>query len=225
MLQSIQSRAAQLAAHRTLVLNRRDEKPLRRWPLSIWSWQDTLRALTAGNVDPYNMAQPGDLWVHGPQDDFWVPPVVVTREAIPPRALKRSQRSRMVPNLTLIYEREQGHCAYCGVHTHRDTYGELAYSATLDHVQPKSRGGPNTWFNLVLACQACNNRKGNQTPAEAGMILLIQPWRPAAEELLQLRMHRAPFQVEAWSELLAREQPSPRVQQVWDVLANLPAAA
>jgi 5-methylcytosine-specific restriction endonuclease McrA len=42
----------------------------------------------------------------------------------------------------------------------------------MDHVVPKSRGGKNTWSNLVLSCAACNNKKGNRTPMEANMKLL-----------------------------------------------------
>jgi 5-methylcytosine-specific restriction endonuclease McrA len=46
---------------------------------------------------------------------------------------------------------------------------------TLDHVVPRSRGGLNTWENLVACCSGCNNRKSNRTPREAGMALVRQP--------------------------------------------------
>jgi 5-methylcytosine-specific restriction endonuclease McrA len=46
---------------------------------------------------------------------------------------------------------------------------------TLDHVIPQSRGGANTWENLVAGCKPCNNRKGDRTPAEAGMALAHKP--------------------------------------------------
>lgn len=65
-----------------------------------------------------------------------------------------------------IVRRDGGRCRYCG----------RAYHAmTLDHILPKSRGGGNTLENLALCCFACNNRKGNRTPAEAGMRLLEAP--------------------------------------------------
>lgn len=38
----------------------------------------------------------------------------------------------------------------------------------LDHVRPRSRGGSDRVSNLVLACHACNEQKGNQTAAEFG---------------------------------------------------------
>ena len=58
-------------------------------------------------------------------------------------------------------------CAYCG-----------GTAETVDHVLPRSRGGGLTWENAVAACLRCNHRKGNRTPAEAGMKLLISPTAP-----------------------------------------------
>ena len=51
---------------------------------------------------------------------------------------------------------------------------------TLDHVNPKSRGGPYIWENLVTACKPCNNKKGDRTPKEAGMPLNRKPKHPGA---------------------------------------------
>ena len=50
---------------------------------------------------------------------------------------------------------------------------------TIDHVVPKSRGGRDTWENLVAACVACNNQKGDRTPEEADMDLNRRPFRPS----------------------------------------------
>ena len=50
----------------------------------------------------------------------------------------------------------------------------------MDHVLPKSRGGKNTWENLVAACMKCNQKKGSRTPQESGMIPLKKPFRPKA---------------------------------------------
>jgi 5-methylcytosine-specific restriction endonuclease McrA len=48
----------------------------------------------------------------------------------------------------------------------------------VDHVVPKSRGGENTWLNLVTCCSSCNRTKDNKTPDEAGMKLLKKPYEP-----------------------------------------------
>jgi 5-methylcytosine-specific restriction endonuclease McrA len=68
-----------------------------------------------------------------------------------------------------IFRRDDHICQYCGA----------ADRLTLDHVLPKSRGGPDSWENLVAACVPCNNRKGNRTPEEAGMPLRRAPFRPS----------------------------------------------
>lgn len=65
--------------------------------------------------------------------------------------------------------RRDGHrCAYC-----------LRHANTVDHVLPKSRGGQNSWANLVAACRPCNDRKGARTPVEARMPLRISPMVPS----------------------------------------------
>jgi len=73
--------------------------------------------------------------------------------------MKAAQRIKLFET---IFARDGGRCVYCGVETHRLAKG-LSRSpalATLDHVVPRSTGGPLTPANLVLACQACNNRRG-----------------------------------------------------------------
>lgn len=73
--------------------------------------------------------------------------------------MKAAQRIKLFET---IFARDGGHCVYCGVATHRLAKG-LSRSpalATLDHVLPRSQGGPLTPANLVLACQACNNQRG-----------------------------------------------------------------
>lgn len=67
-----------------------------------------------------------------------------------------------------ILRRDGNRCQYCG--THEDL--------TIDHVLPKSRGGADTWENLVAACHRCNHRKGSRTPREADMPLRREPFRP-----------------------------------------------
>jgi len=66
--------------------------------------------------------------------------------------------------------RRDGHrCQYCG---------SSSGSLTVDHIMPRSRGGEDSWENLVSACLRCNNRKGSHTPDEAEMPLMKRPIRP-----------------------------------------------
>ena len=67
-----------------------------------------------------------------------------------------------------IYKRDGWKCVYC----------ESKKNLTIDHVLPKSRGGKNTWSNLVTCCNTCNAKKNNKTPEEAGMKLLVIPTEP-----------------------------------------------
>jgi len=70
-----------------------------------------------------------------------------------------------------VLKRDNFACQYCG-------RMQPSSDLTLDHVLPRSRGGKNTWENVVAACKPCNHRKGNRTPAEAHVRLLRQPFRP-----------------------------------------------
>jgi 5-methylcytosine-specific restriction endonuclease McrA len=76
---------------------------------------------------------------------------------------------RIILSRKNILRRDGHRCQYCG-------RSDLAL--TLDHVQPVSKGGEETWENLVCACVDCNNRKGDRTPDEAAMPLKRPPVRP-----------------------------------------------
>ena len=71
-------------------------------------------------------------------------------------------------NRQRVFKRDGHQCVYCG------SQKEL----TIDHVQPRSRGGRNTWTNLVTCCSKCNHKKGNKTPEEANMKLRRKPYEP-----------------------------------------------
>lgn len=70
-----------------------------------------------------------------------------------------------------IWNRDQGICQYTGEHLKKSSF-------TVDHIIPKSRGGKNTWDNVVLCSKRINNFKGDRTPEEAGLKLLKKPTKP-----------------------------------------------
>jgi len=70
-----------------------------------------------------------------------------------------------------IARRQDFRCAYSGKPVYKKNW-------SLDHVIPKSRGGSSSWDNLVIADKEVNNRKGDRTPAEAGLHLVHQPQEP-----------------------------------------------
>ena len=67
--------------------------------------------------------------------------------------------------------RDNSQCQYCANYFMQD-------KLTIDHVLPRSKGGKNTWHNLVTACKKCNQKKGSRTPEQANMRLLRKPYRP-----------------------------------------------
>lgn len=87
---------------------------------------------------------------------------------------------RQVTN-TFLFARDRYRCQYCGRHRTELRGREFL---TRDHVIPLSRGGDNTWQNVVTACSPCNNRKGNRLPHEVGMQPLNSPTEPNYVELV-----------------------------------------
>jgi len=82
----------------------------------------------------------------------------------------------MTPNRANVIWRDQNKCQYCSKE-------DESQALTIDHVVPRSKGGKNTWQNLVTACKKCNQKKGDKTPKEANMKLLKQPARPKSNVL------------------------------------------
>jgi 5-methylcytosine-specific restriction endonuclease McrA len=80
----------------------------------------------------------------------------------------RMPNSRRIPVTRRgVLRRDAFRCAYCGAH-----------AATIDHVLPRSRGGADSWENLVACCQRCNNTKGDRTPQEMSWELRTVPRPP-----------------------------------------------
>ena len=84
-----------------------------------------------------------------------------------------------------ILARDNHTCQYCGATS----------DLTIDHVIPKTRGGPHTWDNVVAACWPCNKRKGHALPREAGMKLARTPRTPTALAFVFVAIRKPP---EAW---------------------------
>lgn len=105
------------------------------------------------------------------EHDVWPVPAVIrlVRYVHVPRRFRRQ-----VTN-TFLFARDEYTCQYCGRHR-RELRGRQFL--TRDHIIPVSRGGANTWENVVTACSPCNNRKASRTPAEAHMPLGTDPMEP-----------------------------------------------
>lgn len=148
-----------------LVLNA-DFRPLSYFPLSIWPWQEAVKAVIADRV---HVVAVYDREIHSPSHRMAVPSVISLKEYIP--TARRPAFTRFN-----VFLRDRFSCQYCG---RRQPSHEL----TFDHVIPRSRGGRTTWENVVAACAPCNVAKSNRLPREAKMFPLIRPFRPTTQQL------------------------------------------
>jgi 5-methylcytosine-specific restriction endonuclease McrA len=123
-----------------------------------------------------------------------------TSRAVPLPSVIRLLDYRRIPRQTRalsrknILMRDHYQCQYCEKHCGA---GEL----TLDHVLPRSRGGPSSWENLVAACRRCNNRKGDRLPEEANMFLKRRP-KPFTLHTSRSLMRQLGSQQMAWRKYL-----------------------
>ncbi len=145
-----------------LVLNA-DYRPLSYYPLSLWCWQDAVKAAFMDRVD---IVAEYEDYVHSPSTRIRIPSVVVLKDYVKPQ--KRVAFTRF--NLFL---RDGFLCQYCG------SKGDL----TFDHVVPRASGGVTSWENVVAACSRCNLKKGSKSLRRAGMSLRRAPRQPSSEEL------------------------------------------
>lgn len=104
-----------------------------------------------------------------------IPEVIILTnyDTLPIRRVPFSRRN--------IYKRDRNTCQYCGA---RPSLAEL----TIDHILPRSDGGRSNWENCVLACLACNRRKANMLPQQAGMRLRTKPSEPHWSPFISIPM-------------------------------------
>ena len=148
--------------------------------LDWMSWQDAACLYARGAVawtlgDPCLTVHGGQCRATGIQSIIDLHPIVAAKGHARPHALDPT------PALTnaALFARDQHLCLYCG---HEFPRPHL----TRDHVVPLSKGGRDSWENVVSACFHCNSRKGGRTPQQASMPLLAVPYRPSWIEHLIL---------------------------------------
>ena len=145
-----------------LVLNA-DHRPLSYYPLSLWPWQEAVKAVF---MDRVNILSEYDREVRSPGFSMRLPSVVSLKKYIAPSRRPAFTRFN-------VFLRDRFECQYCG--DERDL--------TFDHVMPKSRGGVTSWSNVVTACAPCNLRKGGRLTRECQMFPRRAPSMPSVHEL------------------------------------------
>lgn len=138
---------------RTLVLNAGYE------PLAVVSFRRAVVLVLGGKATV--LAAHADEVV-STSTRFVRPSVIILRRYI------RAPYSTSVPvSRRGVLRRDANRCVYCG-----------AAATTVDHVMPRSRGGLDTWTNLVACCVRCNNVKGSRTAEEMGWTMRTRPYAP-----------------------------------------------
>ena len=149
-------------AHPALVLNA-DYRPLSYYPLSLWAWQDTIKAVF---LDRVNIVSEYEASVRSPNFEMRLPSVVSLKSYVKPNRSPAFTRFN-------VFLRDRFECQYCGAPT------EL----TFDHLIPRSKGGKTTWENVITACAPCNLKKGNKSCSDIKMWPRQMPFRPSMTDL------------------------------------------
>ena len=144
----------------TLVLNA-DYQPLSYYPLSLWSWQDAVKAVF---LDRVNIVAEYEQTISSPTLSIKLPSVI---------ALKEYVISKREPPFTRfnVFLRDKFTCQYCGLK-------QKSKELTFDHIIPRSHGGKTNWLNVVSACGPCNFKKGNKIAEDINMFPLFKPEVP-----------------------------------------------
>ena len=129
-------------------------------PLNVCNARRALVLLGLGKAE---LMENGRGYVHTITHSFAIPSVIRLIYMV-----KRPLMQRRLSRRAVFY-RDDFTCQYCGKETK---------ALTLDHVMPRSRGGPHVWENVVSACIPCNHRKAGATPREANMRLHREPKTP-----------------------------------------------
>ena len=170
-----------------LILNA-DYRPLSYFPLSLWPWQDAIKAVYLKRV---NVAAEYEEVVRSEKLTLPLPSVIVLKNYVVPTKTVPFTRST-------LFLRDEFTCQYCGY---------KGKDLTFDHVVPKSRGGKTRWDNVVAACQSCNLRKAAKTTSQAGFKLKKTPTKPSPEVLLNKGKKFPPSDMhKSWSDFLYFEK-------------------
>ena len=170
-----------------LILNA-DYRPLSYFPLSLWPWQEAIKAVYLKRV---NVAAEYEEVVRSEKLTLPLPSVIVLKNYVVP--------TKTVPfTRATLFLRDEFTCQYCGY---------KGKDLTFDHVVPKSRGGKTRWDNVVAACQSCNLRKAAKTTSQAGFKLKKVPTKPSSEVLLNKGKKFPPSDMhKSWSDFLYFEK-------------------
>ncbi len=169
----------------SLVLNA-DYRPLSYFPLSIWSWKDTVKAVF---LDRVNIVNEYDQYVSSPSFKMKIPSVISLKDYIPHSHKPAFTRFN-------VFLRDDFICQYCNK---KFQTREL----TFDHLTPRSKGGITSWENVVTSCSLCNWKKGSKSLKEVGFKILKNPQEPSQYSLrIKSKNFPSNYLHESWRDYL-----------------------
>lgn len=168
-----------------LVLNA-DYQPLSYFPLSLWGWQDAIKAVF---LDRVNIVAEYNLKVSSSSFEMKLPSVISLKKYI--------SLSKKIPFTRFnLFLRDKFRCQYCNKKF-------KASNLTFDHVISRAKGGKSSWDNVVSACFRCNNKKGSLDYLEANMKLVRMPKQPTFHELQEAgKLFPPNYLHDTWSDFL-----------------------
>jgi 5-methylcytosine-specific restriction endonuclease McrA len=141
------------------------------WPLELI---DSIEALVLCIIGKAMAIETYETDIRSARQSFKLPAVIVLKRYV------KYHFNNLSPNRVNILWRDNHKCQYCG-----NNFPDP--QLTMDHVIPKSRGGQNTWDNLVTACKKCNQKKGSRLLNECKMSLLRTPCKPKPTVLRRVK--------------------------------------
>lgn len=147
-------------------------------PLDIWYAQNEDGSFDESSIETFTVVKtwkewsklairPMDDYVHTIHGPARLPSVVIAS-----RYNKVKYKTVQFPTKQNIFKRDKYTCGYTGRKLQK-------HELSVDHILPVSRGGPNTWENLITCAKEVNTFKDNRTPQECGLKLLWKPEKPA----------------------------------------------
>ena len=134
-------------------------------PIRIVSWRRAVILILEERAEVLHESE-GEI--RSPSTSMAMPTVIRLRSMV-----KVPYRAVIPLTRRAVMERDRHECGYC-----------LKYATTIDHIQPRSRGGKHTWENVVAACKKCNAAKDDRLLSEIGWRLRKQVYRPSGRQWL-----------------------------------------
>ena len=160
-----------------------DFRPLSYYPLSIWCWQDAIKAVF---LDRVNILSEYDTLVRSPSFEMRLPSVVSLKSYVKPTRFPAFTRFN-------VFLRDRFTCQYCGQRE----------DLTFDHVVPRSKGGHHDLGERGRRLLGVQSQEGRHLPATARMWPAKKPYQPTVHDLHQNgRLFPPNYLHESWMDYL-----------------------